>query len=401
MAGLPATVEFVVLKPTLRCQASCWYCCSPPESKESPGWDDARLERIVGFVAARARPDVPLQVQWHGGEPTLCGVAFFRRAADLFAEVLGPNGFQFHMQTNLLNYGSAWRDLYREQFASSVATSYEPGGERSVAGSPDRFAHLFEKKLEAALDDGLSLMVTATLTAAALEAVPDRLYAMAMARYRAAGDGFAIRFNPLAPYGRAATADQTDVPDSRAYGDRMVRLAERWLEDGGLVPLEPVGKLAGQKLGQGRLCPATATCGGRYVAVLPDGSVWNCPEFANIGPMAPEFCYGNALGDLAPAGARGTVAVRRGGTPAAPPGGTPVEPLRSGAARVVASRPLQLPPDCRVCPHLAACGGGCMADALLYRKGLGGKFSLCAGWMRIFEWADANRTALRALPDWS
>ena len=107
-------------------------------------------------------------------------------------------------------------------------------------------------------------------------------------------------------------------------------------------------------------------CTGEYLALLPDGGIWNCAGFANVGDLAPRFRFGNVF-DL----------------------DADEEPLESAAARAMRRRPAQVPPDCRSCRHLKECGDGCMADAVLFGLGLGGKYSQCASVIRMYDWVDS------------
>ena len=378
------TLRVAVLKPTLTCNADCSYCCAPPEAEASPSWDVERLRAVAGYLAAHAAPSSPLQIIWHGGEPMLAGTAFYRCAHALFTEAFsatGPNaGFTFSMQTNLLRYGPAWRDLFLDPaiFQRRISTSYEPGGTRTVSGDPALYTRLFSRRFEQSLEDGLPGFVVATCTSAEQgRASAEFLYDWSIRRVRETGSGFAFRLNYVTPTGRHADSAQRISPVE--YGALLVDLAERWLADGRPFEIVPLSQMAFAKASSARStqCPWTASCGRTFLCVEPSGECWNCPDFADLGD--PQFLFGNLFDH-----------VLRG----AP------DPLDSPAARAHARRPHQLPASCRACPHLSACQGGCHRDAILYdrSRGLAGKFAYCASWTAVFNWIDAHPDAFRSPP---
>jgi len=99
---------------------------------------------------------------------------------------------------------------------------------------------------------------------------------------------------------------------------------------------------------------------GRFIGIEPNGDVYNCSEFADT--QEPEYCFGNLFT------------------------ADSIEPLLNGQAALAAKRRrYRLPVDCQQCRHFAVCEGGCMRDAALYGRGLGGKFYYCESWMRVFD----------------
>jgi len=67
------------------CNLACVYCFQDHPKRRL---DEADIKGIVAFVAARLRPDEPLQVTWYGGEPLL-NMAAIRRLNGAFAKIAG------------------------------------------------------------------------------------------------------------------------------------------------------------------------------------------------------------------------------------------------------------------------------------------------------------------------
>ena len=107
----------VLAKPTgAACNLDCTYCFFLSKEllydHDSQRMSEEGLETYLTNLFASS-PDGTVEVAWQGGEPTLRGLAFFRKAVEL-AEQLRRPGQQIHhsMQTNgtLLDdeWGRSW-----------------------------------------------------------------------------------------------------------------------------------------------------------------------------------------------------------------------------------------------------------------------------------------------------
>lgn len=109
----------VLAKPTgAICNLDCSYCFYLTKEELFPGskfrMSDEVLEAYLANLIEAERGDV-VTVAWQGGEPTLIGIDFYRRAAEL-AEGLLPAGksIQWTMQTNGTKLDDEWCTLFRE-----------------------------------------------------------------------------------------------------------------------------------------------------------------------------------------------------------------------------------------------------------------------------------------------
>ena len=59
--------------------------------------------------------------------------------------------------------------------------------------------------------------------------------------------------------------------------------------------------------------------------------------------------------------------------------------MSSPAVHLMSQRRVNVPSDCYSCRHYKECQGGCMRDAELYGRGLGGKFYYCESWKMVFD----------------
>ena len=126
MPGLPARwpenapSSFHVLgKPTgATCNLDCTYCFFLSKEKLYPNsrfrMSDDLLETYIRQVIESQRaPEV--MIAWQGGEPTLMGLDFFKRAMDYVKQYTRPGmTVQHTMQTNGTLLNEAWCEFFRE-----------------------------------------------------------------------------------------------------------------------------------------------------------------------------------------------------------------------------------------------------------------------------------------------
>jgi len=342
----------VIIKPTKHCNAGCTYCAAPPEVNGAPKWSDdqfkAYFDKLAPYLAPRA------SLIWHGGEPMLMGPDFYWKAWD-YVQSVKP-GIRFSMQSNILGYETKrWKDLLAGPFQGSVSTSFDPDERhREYKGSTALYSKLFWGRFDAMKADGFGLKVIGTYTE---ETAP---YAVSVyEKSLSLGDRcFNIRFNYRYPAGRDGGMGEMISPDT--YGKMLVHLYDRWIVDLPDFVITPLDEMFKKVLSLETMrCPWTNECGGQFLGLEPNGDVYNCAEFADLGD--PQFCFGNLGQQTVP------------------------ELFASMAARAARRRRVDLPETCRTCRHFQECQGGCMRDTVLYGKPLGGKFHYCWSWMQVFD----------------
>jgi uncharacterized protein len=117
MAGQPAF--HVMAKPTgARCNLSCDYCFFLKKDSLYPGSnfrmsDEVMEAYIRQTIQAHSVPQVT--IAWQGGEPTLMGLDFFRRAVAMEKKYARP-GMQIEntLQTNGVLLDAKWCRFLRE-----------------------------------------------------------------------------------------------------------------------------------------------------------------------------------------------------------------------------------------------------------------------------------------------
>jgi uncharacterized protein len=354
----------VMAKPVgARCNMACGYCYyleseGVPEGAQQTVMSDALLEAYIRqYIQASPGPVVPFC--WHGGEPTLAGLGFFKRAVAIQQRTL-PKGWRCwnNIQTNGILLDDAW-------------CAFLADNEFDVGLSIDGAQHLHDAVRKDSGGRGTYALAAAAIRRLQAHGVqPDLLCTVTaataqepLAAYRALRE-FNTGWIQFIPVVRRA-ADGGATPDSvtgEGYGHFLCTVFDEWLRrDIGRLDVQLFAELsliwAG---GTTNLCQMSPTCG-RVLVVEHDGSVFACDHF-----VARAHCIGNIrtehLGALVDAPAQ-----RRFGN----------------------AKRESLPSKCRACRWLSVCNGGCPKDRFARTEaGEGGLNHLCAGFERFFAHAE-------------
>ncbi len=371
MSGEP----FVVMaKPVgSRCNLACRYCYylgtdeligNAPAVRMDDATLDAFIKRYIDECPGRV-----VSFTWHGGEPTLAGLDFFRRAVELQKKYLGEGRECWNnLQTNGILLDDEWCDfLAAEKFdvglsidgAKAVHDRYRL--DHRDEGTYDRVAAACERLKSRGVKPDLLCTVTS-------DSASDPL-----AVYRALRDldtGW-MQFIPIVRW----KDDGTTTPDSvtpEGYGDFLRDVFAEWLyHDLGRVGVQMFAEVARTVGGGGNpsLCTMAETCG-RVLVVERDGGVYSCDHF-----VRPEHKLGDVETD----------------------GLSALADSEKQRAFGEAKRST-LTNECRSCKYLPMCGGGCPKDRFAKsRDGEDGQYYLCEGLKAFFDYAVPRLEELVAL----
>ena len=364
--------DFVVMaKPAgPRCNLRCGYCYYV--GKEALlGAAPARMsdETLERYIAQRidAAAGGTAHFEWHGGEPTLLGLDFFKRVARLQGKYRpAGRGVTNGLQTNGVLLNAAWADfLAREKW--SVGLSLDGPAEvhdkyrRTVDGAPThaRVVRAFGTLRQR----GVFVNVLCVLNEANA-ARPDETYAF----FREQGVRY-LQFLPLVTPATGARPHPAAATPG-AVGAFLCRVFDLWAAaDVGRVVVQTFDEALRPVYGAPHaLCIQAETCG-RVAALERDGSLYACDHFVD-----PEHLIGN-LAD---------------------------RPLASliGAPRQAAfgaAKKASLPGACRACDVLAFCNGGCPKDRIVPDPEGGPPLNhLCPAYRRFFAHARPTLESLAA-----
>ena len=368
MNALPAF--HVMAKPTgARCNMACDYCFFLKKDRLYPESDfrmsDETMEAYIRqTIEGHGVPEVT--IAWQGGEPTLMGLDFFRRAVAVEKKYARPGQrIENSFQTNGVLIDEEWcRFFHDNNFLIGLsldgprelhdAYRHDKGG-RPVFDKVERAARLMQKH-------GVEFNILCTVNAANSRHPLDV--------YRYFRDELAARYIQFIPIverdnetGNQEGTRVTDrTVDPEQFGRFLIEIFDEWARrDVGTMFVQFFdGVLASYVRGYSSLCVLTPTCG-EGVALEHNGDLYSCDHF-----VEPRHLLGS---------------IHR----------TPVAELVSSDTQRSFGRAKSetLPKHCRECSYLFTCHGECPKNRVLTTPdGEPGLNWLCAGLKAFFAHVD-------------
>ena len=375
----------VLAKPTgAICNLDCKYCFFLSKEMLYPGdrfrMSDELLKTYIQQLI-EAQPLGELNIAWQGGEPTLMGIDFFRRAIVYVEKYRKPGQSVLHtIQTNGTLLTDEWCAFFSEHnFLVGL----------SVDGpKPMHDAYRIDKRGRGSFDDVIrandalrrykvDVNILCTIHAANAD-FPLEVYRFFRDELHAAYMQFipivertTEALIPLANlgWGKRPGGDRplyiqhgAQVTDrsvgAEQFGRFLIAIFDEWVRrDVGKVFVQTFDVALGSWVGQHNLCIFSPTCGDA-VALEHNGDLYSCDHY-----VEPEYRLGN---------------IRE----------TPIDALvASPRQRAFGQHKLDsLPKYCRECSVLFACYGECPRNRfILAPDGEPGLNYLCAGYKRFFN----------------
>jgi serine-type anaerobic sulfatase-maturating enzyme len=371
--NLPPRIH-VLAKPTgATCNLNCSYCFFLNKEQLYPGshfrMSDAVLEHYIRQLIESHRTD-KVTVAWQGGEPTLMGLDFYKRAIALQKQYQRPGmSFENTMQTNGTLLNDAWCEFFR-------AHSFLIG--ISIDGPPELHdVHRVDKSGRPTFDRvmrGLRLLqkhgveYNILTTVNRLNAAhPLKVYQFLRDEAGATWMQFIPAIERLNQAGVSLYQEGTSVSERSVLpeqlGNFLSTIFDEWVRhDVGRVFVQTFEATVRNWLGlaSSGMCVFDATCG-HGLALEHNGDLYSCDHF-----VEPKHLLGNIrekhMMDLAGSDQQQTF----------------------GRAKLSA-----LPRYCRECEVGFACKGECPKNRFLTTpEGEPGLNYLCAGYRAFFRHVD-------------
>lgn len=364
------------------CNLACTYCfyISRWDGKVR-GMDETTLERfIVDYIAAQPGPEVTFG--WQGGEPTLMGLDFFRRALDLQRKHCPPGKtVQNALQTNGTLLDDAWCAFLRDE-RFLVGLSIDGPAKTHDSRRVDRGGKPTSERVREAAEllrrNRVEFNIMCVVGSHNAHA-PLQVYRF----LRRLGSPF-IQFIPLVerrssdkPHDFAAPEqDEPGRPldpasvSPEAWGGFLRGVFDEWITcDVGRIFIRDFDNWLGMWTGlPSSLCVHAETCG-NAMAVEADGTVYSCDHY-----VYPAYRLGR-LGEQDLAAMVESPQQRRFGS----------------------DKRDTLPAKCLDCRWRKLCHGGCPKHRFPAERGAPPAPHLCQGWMDFFAHAAPGFEAMAAL----
>ncbi|MBP7050167.1 MAG: anaerobic sulfatase maturase [Phycisphaerae bacterium] len=352
----------LLIKPSgSDCNVDCAYCFYKSRASEighgRQRMSDEVLERLVkDYLGLR----FPLSgFAWQGGEPTLMGLGFFRKAVEL-QKRYGVAGQEVgnSIQTNaiLLDNADWCRFLHENKFLVGVSIDgpkeLHDHHRRDLGGHGtwDRVMAAIRRMKGSGVEYNTLTLVN-RLTADHADEIFDFLVGLGV-RY--------LQFIPCVEVDPQSGQVAEFSVTPKQYGDFLCRVFDRWIAFGpDKLSIRDFDSVLCHCIG-GRhtICTFDRQCS-QYVVVEHQGDVFPCDFF-----VEPRWRLGNIFE-------------------------TPIEQLANCVQKKAFARMKgNLANKCLVCRHLAICRGGCMKDRAPFdRDNYGRESCFCESYRRFFDYA--------------
>jgi uncharacterized protein len=362
------------------CQIKCDYCFYLEKLalfQPGPGYtmpDDVLAAYTAQYIKSQPTPVV--EFVWHGGEPTLRGIDFYRRAVELQQTWRGQKEIRNVLQTNGMRLTDEWCAFFKE-YDFFIGISLD--GPRDIH---DRYrkGHRREGTFDEVMR-GLRLLQKHGVEFNVLACVARETAYKPLEVYRFFKDEGVrfIQFTPIVerhpdsaaqaqelslsgPAALATPEPNTTVTrwtvEPERYGEFLVAVCEEWVrKDVGTLFVMNFEWALNAWMGEGSpVCVFARQCG-RAVTVEHDGSVYACDHY-----VYPEYRLGDVRTDNL---------------------GEMVD--RSVASGFGPHKEASLPRYCRECEVLEMCWGGCPKHRFATSPyGEPGLHYLCPGYKQFF-----------------
>lgn len=379
------------------CNLDCSYCfylekeAFFPQREKFRMSDEVLQSYVQNYISAQSGPEV--EFTWQGGEPTLMGLDFFKKAVTLQRHFANGKIIHNTLQTNATLIDDEWGEfLAREQFLVGLSLD----GPREL-----HELHRYDKQGRSSFDAtlrGLKILQRHGVPCNVLVTVSHEVSLQPLQVYRFLKEQGVthIQFNPVVerkpaaqeqviglhfsrppklsrvrPVSASGPAMTPQSVQSDAYGTFLVAIYDEWVRNdvGQIHIMNFEWALAAWCQLPATVCLFAPRCG-KAAIVEHDGSVYSCDHF-----MYPEY----KLGNLQQTGLN--------------------EMMNSSAQQTFgAQKELDLPSVCQSCPFRFACNGECPKNRFLTtRDGEPGLNYLCASYFKFFNHITPTMNAMARL----
>ncbi|HLN73098.1 MAG TPA: anaerobic sulfatase maturase [Prolixibacteraceae bacterium] len=353
----------VFVKPVgAHCNMACKYCYYLEKGPQNPETHHYRMDLnllekyIVQHIKASPGPDVFFS--WHGGEPTLAGINYFKHIVSLQRKYRPSNMRILNgIQTNGTLLNDEWCHFFADENFMVGISIDGPEDLHSVNRQSSKGASCFDKVMrgyQLLKWYGIPFEVLCVVNAHNVDQ-PERVYRF----FKDLGARF-ITFLPFVEkqLSNKDLVSELSVP-SKAFGEFLIAVFEEWkASDIGRVKIQIVEETLRTAFDQEHtLCIFKKTCG-RVPVVEHNGDFYSCDHYVN-----PSHLVGNI----------GKVPL--------------VELLESRQQKYFGqSKLVNLPNQCLQCEVLDMCNGACPKDRFLKSsEGQPGLNYLCEGYKLFFK----------------
>lgn len=341
-----------------RCNLNCRYCFYLDKPQQPVMSDDTLTAFICQHI--EAQPGDEVQFAWQGGEPTLCGLDFFRRVVALQQQHAQGKRIYNSFQTNGILITDEWCRFFKEHgwlVGISLDGPPELHDVHRVSRSGNPTQHKVLQAITALKAHGVEFNLLVVVNS------HNSQHPQALYRYlRGLGTPY-LQFIPLLEMNDHQPNEYS--VSAKSWGDFLCAVFDIWVrEDMGRVFVQLFDSTLGVWNGfSSQMCSLGKTCGHAF-ALESNGDLYQCDHY-----VYPSFRLGNlhktTLSELSDS-----------------------EEARSFGQFKKSS----LSEECQSCSVLKLCNGDCPKH-----RDASGKSALCEGYRTFFLYSEPYMKVMRDL----
>lgn len=360
-------ITFVIKPVSTKCNLECKYCYYSTIRKQAyVRISENLLSSILRNISSLKQ--IHSRFIWHGGEPTLAGLEFYKQVI-AFQKEFFPSGYQLinSIQSNGVLINRNWaRFLKANKFRVGISLD----GPRSIHDANRQFPNgkgTFDcvmNAIEILRDEGISVGVVSVISKQSLPHVQeifDFLYTQGINR---------LNFSPLVDFdSKGILKDYAITPIE--WGQFLIKIFDLWIKkDDPQVKIQLIESLLqGLIGGKPTLCVCKKDCS-NFISIDYEGTLYFCGRFLGNSQFK--------LGKI--------------------PEQTIEEILDGDPLDRISSEIRDLSSQCKSCKWLHICNGGCPDHRYILSKDISGISYFCHATKMILDHMEATIKKFPLIP---
>lgn len=344
-----------IIKITNNCNLRCKYCYTPDEAFQG-NMSIGVLSRFINETSKyiELRNPINFTFLWHGGEPLLLGLEYFKSIKKMQDRIIKGNNYVNLVQSNITLLTDEYCEFFiKNNFKLSTSLDGPPklhDSNRVYRDGKGSFNDVFSK-IKMAKNHGIDISTLLVINRQNIDKI-EELYDFFQS------ENIDCKFSLLTLTGQALHNYEHVYVHPDEYADCIIKLYELWINDtkdtSYILNLEDLIDTILQNAPVE--CTHLRNCQRHFFSISPNGDVYPCGRFQGIDKL----CYGNI--NKIPL----------------------IEILDSKRRKSVIKLLDERNKRCAGCEWLNICNGGCMHHAY---NGVGDieKDYYCSAYKRIFE----------------
>ena len=335
--------------PVNYCNSTCRYCFSNNRERKVISFDTYRKAVFFFKEIDNNKAEAKTNITFHGGEPLLAGIEFYKAALPLLQEVYG-NNLNISIQSNLWNLDDHFIKLFSE-FDIKIGTSLDGPEKITDSQRSDGYFKRTMVAIELLKEYGISPGCIATITSSSSK------------DYKNIFDFFLeselpFEIHPaIRPIGYSG--DNQVFISPKEYADFLIQMLEYYLRQLDRIKISTLDTLARNiSRDKSGLC-TFAKCLGNYLAIDPEGDLYTCNRFVgNKKFSVGNINYVKSWDDI----------------------------KQSQAWRMLEEWQNRIDVECADCLYKNICHGGCPYVAFAEKKDYPAKDPYCESYKAIYRY---------------